>query len=168
MDAGRGASCPARPRAGYPYLVVVRRRADTDRECHVSLLLAPERVPHYDRFPTTSLVADFSRRKSVSLRRSCLSTLSQDNQRLPRIFLFAGEDFPARGPIQRIARPASQYCSPIGVTAHILKEKDGALDEPKPGAGQTLGNVPMHAAHERAHAAGVIRKRSWPAGAKYR
>ena len=51
MDAGRVAPCPARGRAGAACPAVVRGRAGADRDCHVSVLLAHERVPHCEHLP---------------------------------------------------------------------------------------------------------------------
>src|SRR5712691_11729771 len=51
MDASRVAPCPTRLRADAACPAVVRRWADTDRDCHLSVLLADERVPHCDRVP---------------------------------------------------------------------------------------------------------------------
>src|SRR4029077_766480 len=52
MDAGRVAPCPAWLRADSACPAVVRRRADADRDCRVSVLLAYERVPHCARVPS--------------------------------------------------------------------------------------------------------------------
>src|SRR6266545_1549974 len=51
MEVGRGAACTLQLLAGFTCLAVGRRRADTDRECHVSVLLALACVPHGERLP---------------------------------------------------------------------------------------------------------------------
>src|SRR5712692_7459953 len=53
MDAGRVAPCPARGRAGSACPAVVRWRADTDRDRHISVLLTHERVSHCERLPSS-------------------------------------------------------------------------------------------------------------------
>src|SRR5881396_3249938 len=49
LDAGRGAPCAVRLRAGFARPAVVCRWADADRNCHGSVLLTLERLPHCDR-----------------------------------------------------------------------------------------------------------------------
>src|SRR5712692_7834787 len=49
MDAGRVAACAVRLLACFARPAVVRRRADADRDCPVSVLLALERVPPCER-----------------------------------------------------------------------------------------------------------------------
>src|SRR5712691_5224593 len=57
MDVGRVAACTLQLLAGFACLAIVRRRSDTDRDCHVSVLLALECVPHCER-----LSSSFARR----------------------------------------------------------------------------------------------------------
>src|SRR5712692_2790882 len=54
MDAGRGAACAAWLLAGLARPTVVHCRADADRDRHVSVLLALERVPHCERLQRSS------------------------------------------------------------------------------------------------------------------
>src|SRR5262249_50191930 len=53
LDAGRVAPCPARRRAGSACPAAVRGRADTDRDCRLSVLFAYECVPHCECVPRT-------------------------------------------------------------------------------------------------------------------